>query len=122
MLDVRTEQAIGAAIEVHRALGPGLLESAYSACLAIELAERGIPTRTEVLLPVRYKGNDVGAAYRLDFVVYGDVVLEVKSVEKLSRLHVAQLLTYMKLGGYRTGVLLNFNAPVLKDGIIRLVL
>ncbi|MBI3790898.1 MAG: GxxExxY protein [Gemmatimonadetes bacterium] len=119
--DVRTSRIIGAAIEVHRALGPGLLESAYAACLAVEFAERGIPAVGQLALPVQYKGIAVAARYRLDFVAFSEVVVEVKSVEQLLPVHTAQLLTYLKLGRYRTGLLLNFNVPALRDGIVRVV-
>ena len=120
--DVRTARIIGAAIEVHRALGPGLLESAYASCLAVELADRRVSFDREVPLPILYKGAHVDAEYRLDFVVESAVAVELKSVEALHRLHVAQLLTYMRLGSYRTGLLLNFNVPSLREGIIRLAL
>ena len=113
---------IGAAIEVHKALGPGLLESAYGACLAAELWERGIAFEREVPLPVRFKGHTLEIGYRLDFVVQGQVVVELKAVEKIMPVHEAQLLTYLKLSSMRTGLLLNFNAPYMRDGIVRRVL
>ncbi len=119
--DGRTERIIGAAIEVHRALGPGLLESAYASCLAVEFVARGIPARGQVALPVTYKGIAIAARYRLDFVAFDDVVVEVKSVEHLLPVHAAQLLTYLKLGRYRTGLLLNFNVSAMREGIIRIV-
>lgn len=117
-----TEQIIGAGIEVHKALGPGLLESAYQACLGFELEARGIPFRREVDLPVVYRGNMLSCGYRLDFDVAEAVVTELKCVDKLAPIHEAQLLTYLRLSGRRTGLLINFNVPVLKDGIIRRVL
>ena len=117
-----TEKIIGAAIEVHRALGAGLLESAYIICLAHELMLRGIRFRKEVDLPVVYKGINLDCGYRMDFVIEEKVVLEVKSVEKLAPIHEAQLLTYLRLSGNRIGLLNNFNAPVLKNQIIRRVL
>ncbi len=120
--DPRTSVVIGAAIEVHRALGPGLLESAYEACLIAELSERGIAAASQVPVAVRYKGQSIDVGYRLDLVVDDAVVVELKSVDRIHRIHVAQLLTYMRLGTYRTGLILNFNVPRLKDGIVRLVL
>ena len=119
MIDPRTGLVIGAAIGVHRAIGPGLLESAYCDCLAVEFPDRGIPVRGQVQLPVRYKGINLANRYRLDFVAFGEIVIEIKSVERLLPLHTAQLLTYLRLGGYRTGLLLNFNSPVLREGIVR---
>jgi GxxExxY protein len=117
-----TGQIIGAAIEVHRALGPGLLESAYQACLAHELALRGLSFAQERSLPVEYKGIRLECGYRLDFVVADKVVVELKAVEALDPVHEAQLLTYLKLTGCRVGLLINFNVPVLKNGIKRMVL
>lgn len=117
-----TEQIIGACIEVHRALGPGLLESAYEAALCHELKLRGVPFEKQVALPVTYKGTKLDCGYRLDLVVANLVLVELKSVETLERIHEAQLLTYLKLGGYKVGLLINFNVPMLKDGIIRRVL
>lgn len=118
--DALTEQIIGAAIEVHRALGPGLLESVYQECLALELGLRGLHFQSQLELPLNYKGLSLDAAYRLDLVVEQAVVIELKAVERLLPLHEAQLLTYLKLGGYSLGLLLNFNVPVLKDGIKRM--
>ena len=117
-----TEHVIGAAIEVHRNLGPGLLESAYEECLCRELGMRGIHFERQLELPIIYKGEPLDCGYRLDIVVEGEVVVELKSVETVLKIHEAQLLTYMKLGGYRAGLLINFNVPMLKDGIKRLVL
>jgi GxxExxY protein len=117
-----TKQIIGAAIEVHRALGPGLLESAYQSCLGYELEARGIQFQREVPLPVVYRGNTLECGYRIDFDVQGAVVVELKCVEKLGPIHEAQLLTYLRLAGRRTGLLINFNVPTLKDGVIRRVL
>jgi GxxExxY protein len=107
---------------VHRALGPGLLESAYEACLCFELSENRIPHRRQVPLPVTYKSVNLDCGYRLDLVVDDHLVLELKTVDRLLPIHEAQLLTYRKLGGFDTGLLLNFNAPVLKDGLKRMVL
>ena len=117
-----TERIIGAAIEVHRALGPGLLESAYEECLCYELSLDKLNVRRQVPLPVVYKGVKLGYGYRLDLIVEENVVVELKTVEKLLPIHQAQLLTYLKLGGFKTGLLLNFSSSVLKDGIKRIVL
>jgi GxxExxY protein len=117
-----TEKIIGAAIEVHRALGPGLLESIYQTCLAHEMALRGLRFEKEKPLPVEYKGVKLESGYRLDFVVDGKVVVELKAVDSIHDVHKAQLLTYLKLTGCKVGLLLNFNSAVLKDGIERLVL
>ena len=120
--DLTTNEIIGAAIEVHRHLGPGLLESAYEECLCWELAQAGIAVRRQVPLPVRYKGVELELGYRLDLLVQEQVIVELKTVEKLKPVHSAQLLTYLRLAGRQTGLLLNFNSAVLKDGIQRLVL
>ncbi len=117
-----TQRIIGAAIEVHRHLGPGLLESAYQRCLRYELELLGLPIEYERDLPVEYKGLKLDCAYRLDFLVCGQVVVEVKSVESLDKIHEAQLLTYLRIGGWKIGLIINFNVPVLKDGIKRRVL
>jgi len=117
-----TEAIIGAAIEVHRTLGPGLLESAYEECLCHELRLRGIPFERQRPLPVTYKGLDLECGYRLDLLVYDAVVVEIKAVEALQPIHEAQLLTYLKLGGWKVGLLINFSVPVLKNGIRRRVL
>ena len=117
-----TSNVIGAAIEVHRALGPGLLETAYQSCLSHELGLRDIPFKEQQPLPVRYKGRELDCGYRLDFVVADELVLEIKAVEKLLPIHEAQLLTYLRLGGWHTGLLLNFNVPLLRQGIRRFVL
>lgn len=114
-----TEQIIGSAIEVHRHLGPGLLESAYQVCLARELEVRGIPYQIEQPLRLEYKGIAVPSAYRIDLVVAEQVIVEVKAVETLNPISEAQLLTYLRLSGLRVGLLLNFNVAVLKDGIRR---
>ncbi|HVS82933.1 MAG TPA: GxxExxY protein [Pyrinomonadaceae bacterium] len=117
-----TRAIIGAAIEVHRQLGPGLLESAYLECLGRELILRGIPFEREKPLPLEYKGIRLECGYRLDLLVAGRVVVEVKSVEALAPVHDAQLLTYLKLGGWRVGLQINFNVAVLKNGIHRKIL
>ena len=116
-----TAKIIGAAIEVHKALGPGLLESAYESCLACELSLLKIGFERQVPLPVRYKSLPLDCGYRLDFLVENLVVLELKAVERLEAIHEAQMLTYLKLGGWRVGLLINFNVPVLKRGIRRLI-
>lgn len=117
-----TDRVIGLAIEVHRGLGPGLLESAYEACLCFELEQSGIPFIRQAPLQVIYRSVRLDCGYRLDIVVEEKLILELKTVERLLPLHDAQLLTYLKLGGLPTGLILNFNVPVLKDGIRRLVL
>jgi GxxExxY protein len=117
-----TKAIIGAAIEVHRALGPGLLESAYEECLCEELKLRGIPFERQKPLPVIYKGKQLDCGYRLDLVVANAVVLELKAIEAFAPIHDAQLLTYLRLGGWKVGLLINFNVPVLRDGIRRKVL
>ena len=115
-----TEAIIGAAIEVHRALGPGLLESAYAACLAYELRERGYKVLQEVPLPLVYKEIKLDCGYRLDLLVNDAVIVEVKSVERLAPVHEAQLLSYLKLADCKIGLLINFNVKMLKYGIKRL--
>ncbi|HXG65067.1 MAG TPA: GxxExxY protein [Blastocatellia bacterium] len=117
-----TQAVIGAAIEVHRALGPGLLESAYRACLCKELAVRGIPFERERPLPLEYKGIHLECGYRIDILVANAVVVELKAIEALAPVHQAQLLSYLRLGGWQVGLLINFHVPVLKDGIRRIVL
>src|SRR5579863_5200360 len=104
-----TEQIIGAAIEVHRQLGPGLLESVYEECMCEELRLRGIPFRCQIELPVTYKGFQTGGKYRIDLIVADEVLVELKSVERILGVHEAQLLTYLKLTGKRVGLLINFN-------------
>jgi len=116
-----SREVIGAAIEVHKALGPGLLESAYEECLCYELNARGIPFKRQVKLPILYKEMKLSAGYCMDIVVAGLLVLELKSVEKLMPIHKAQLLTYLRLSKIWLGLLINFNVPILKFGITRLV-
>lgn len=117
-----TERIIGCAIEVHRELGPGLLESAYEECLCFELRQNHLKFERQVALPVAYKGLELDCGYRMDVVVENSVILELKTVERILPVHEAQLLTYLKLSGMRVGLLLNFNSPVLIDGIRRRVL
>jgi len=115
-----TQNVIGAAIEVHRSVGPGLLESAYEECLCHELHLRGMQFERQVALAVEYKGVELDCGYRLDVVVEGKVILEIKCVEHVLPVHEAQLLTYLKMTGKRVGLILNFNVPVLmRGGIIR---
>src|SRR5688500_2504422 len=121
-VNVLTKEIIGAGIEVHRHLGPGLLESAYVRCLTRELWLRKIPIMRELPLPVIYKGIRLDCTYRLDLLVGDAVVVEIKPVESLTSIHEAQLLTYLKLGGWKVGLLINFNVEVLKTGIHRRVL
>jgi GxxExxY protein len=116
-----TGEIIGAAIEVHRELGPGLLESAYEQCLCHELSLRAVPFQRQVDLPVVYKGIQLDCGYRMDLIVGDRVVVELKTVDKLQPVHEAQLLTYLKLYHRQVGLLINFNVPVLKDGVKRLV-
>jgi len=115
-----TEAIIGAAIEVHRALGPGLLESAYVACLTYELRERGYKVLQEVPLPLVYKEVKLDCGYRLDLLVNDAVIVEVKSVESIAPIHDAQLLSYLKLANCKIGLIINFNVKMLKHGIKRL--
>lgn len=117
-----TDLTISATIEVHRHLGPGLLESAYQRCLRHELVLRKIEIASELPLPVLYKGIELDCSYRVDLLVMGLVVVEVKSVAALEPIHEAQLLTYLRLGGWKVGLLINFNVPILKTGIKRRVL
>ncbi|QDT51981.1 GxxExxY protein [Symmachiella dynata] len=117
-----SSEIFGAAIEVHRQLGPGLLESAYQRCLCHELNLREIPFRKEIELPVQYKGIRLDCAYRIDILVDEKIVLELKAVEQLDKIHEAQLLTYLKLSQKRVGLLMNFNVPLMKHGIKRMAL
>ena len=117
-----THEIIGAAIEVHRHLGPGLLESSYRECSCHELLIREVSFRREYGLPLQYKGIRLECGYRLDLLVGGLVVVELKAVERLAAIHDAQLLTYLRIGGWRVGLLINFNVAVLKEGIRRRIL
>ena len=120
--DPLTRKVIGLAIEVHRRLGPGLLESAYEECLCWEMKQADLNVQRQVALPIIYKDVKLDAGYRLDILVEGRLVLEVKAVQELLPIHEAQLLTYLKLSGMKVGLLLNFNVAVLKSGIKRLVI
>lgn len=120
--DPTTYAIIGAAMAVHRQVGPGLLESAYQACLEEELRHQGIPFVRERPIHLAYRSIQVRNAYRVDFVVAGRVVVEVKAIAEIAPIHEAQLLTYLRLTGLRTGLLINFHAPRLRDGIRRRVL
>jgi len=120
--DPVTEKVIGLAIEVHRHLGPGLLESAYEECLCYEFTQASIPFSRQVALPVIYKNVNLDCGYRMDIVVDELIILELKTVEKILPIHHAQLVTHLKLGNMKTGLLMNFNNAVLKDGIKRVVL
>jgi GxxExxY protein len=120
--DPLTDKVIGLAIEVHRALGPGLFESCYAECLAHELSLAGFSFQREVSVPLHYKSVVMECAYRLDFIVDDQLIVELKCVERFEPIHQAQLLTYLKLTGKKVGLLLNFNETLLKNGILRRVL
>jgi len=115
-----TGSVIGAAIEVHKALRPGLLESVYEECLCRELNLRGIPYQRQKEIPIEYKGSKLDCGYRIDILVAETLILEIKACESLQRIHEAQLLTYLKLTGLKVGLVINFNVPVLKEGIKRI--
>lgn len=116
-----THDVIGSAMEVHTALGPGLLESAYQACLCYNLSKNGIAFEKEKPMPVVFDEVHLNCGYRIDILVERELVIEIKSVERFTDVHLAQVLTYMKLGNFRTGLLVNFNVAHLKDGIRRVV-
>jgi GxxExxY protein len=117
--DPVTRQIIGAAIEVHRGLGPGLLESVYEEVLASELAGIGLDVKRQVAVPIKWRGRELGQPLRLDLVVADSVIVEVKAIEEVLKVHKAQLLSYMRLAGIRKGLLLNFHVSLLRDGITR---
>jgi len=123
MIDINelSSRIIGAAIEVHKALGPGLLESAYEKCLCHEFGLRGLSNERQKPLPVIYKGKELDCGYRLDVVVESTIILELKSCERIEPIHKAQLLTYLRLSGLHLGLILNFNVPVMRDGVVRIV-
>jgi GxxExxY protein len=120
--DELSGKVIGCAIEVHKNLGPGLLESAYERCLSYELTVAGLRHETQKELPIDYKGLKLDSGYRIDLIVENSVIVELKSAEKVLPIHEAQILTYMKLAGIKVGLLINFNVTKLKDGIKRFVL
>jgi GxxExxY protein len=120
--DIAGRAIVDAGLKVHRALGPGLLESAYERCLAHELISRGLVVRNQVPLPIVFEGLEIEAGYRLDLLVNDLVIVEVKAVDALAPIHEAQLLTYLKLSGCRLGFLMNFNVKLLKQGVRRLAL
>ena len=120
--DELSNKVIGCALKVHKTLGPGLLESAYEQCLCYELARAEIQFEKQKELPVKYQSVNIDCGYRIDILVQGVLVLELKSVDSLQRIHEAQLITYMKLSGVSTGLLINFNTVLLRDGIRRMVL
>jgi len=122
MYEELTEKIIGAAIEVHRILGPGLLEGVYEECFALELSLRGLAFQRQAPLPIEYKGRRVAADLKIDLWVEQQVILELKAVEKLLPVHEAQLLTYLRLSHTHVGLLINFHVSLLKDGIHRMVL
>jgi len=117
-----TEQVIGAAIEVHRAIGPGLIESIYDECLSHELGLRGLKFKRQMMVPVSYKGMNLNCGHRLDLLVEDTVVVELKAVERILPVHEAQLLTYLRMLNKPVGFIFNFNVPVLRNGIVRRVL
>ena len=119
--DPITEQIIGGGIEVHRALGPGLLESTYEACLCWELLARGMTVRRQLAVPLKYRGQTLNVGYRVDLLVEGEVVVEVKSVTRVAPIAEAQVLTYLKLLDLERGLLCNFNVTLFRDGITRLI-
>lgn len=125
-IDQRTEesarQVVDAGLKIHRALGPGLLESAYEHCLAHELALRGLSARKQVLLPILYEGQRLDAGFRIDLIVDERVIVEVKAVDALTSVHKAQILTYLKLSHLRLGLLMNFNVTLFREGLRRIVL
>jgi GxxExxY protein len=117
-----SERVIGLAIEVHQQLGPGLLESAYEECLCFELKQAGVNFARQAPLPVIYKGVRLDCGYRLDILVDRNLIIEIKSVDRLLPIHAAQMLTYLRLSGCKVGLLMNFNTALLKDGLRRFVL
>jgi GxxExxY protein len=120
--DVLSDKVIGCAIEVHKELGPGLFEKVYQQCMALELSNQGINFESEKPIGIHYKGTEIQYAYRLDLLIDNQIIVELKCVDKLTSLHEAQLLTYLKLTGLKTGLLINFNVPLLKQGLVRRVL
>jgi GxxExxY protein len=121
-VDAYASTAVDAALRVHRALGPGLLESAYEACLEYELRKRGLSVLRQVILPIRYEDVEVDGGYRLDLLVEECLILEVKAVETIVPIHTAQVMTYLRLSGIRLGLLMNFNSKLMKNGITRIAI
>jgi GxxExxY protein len=121
-IESSAKQTVDASIKVHRALGPGLLESVYETCLAHELRQRGLKVETQVMIPVVYDGVCLEAGLRLDLLINKQLIVEVKAVEQMSRIFKAQVLTYLKLADLRLALLINFNVPLLRDGIERVIL
>ncbi|ETJ48427.1 GxxExxY protein [Pseudoalteromonas sp. Angola-30] len=120
MEDLLTQKVIGCAIEVHKNLGPGLLESSYESCLIYELQQTGLSTKSQIKLPIKYKNTTIDAGYRLDILIPKQLIIEIKTVDKLLPIHTAQLITYLKLSGIKTGLLINFNQVKLIEGIKRI--
>ena len=120
MEDLLTQKVIGCAIEVHKNLGPGLLESTYESCLVYELQQTGLSTKSQIKLPINYKNTTIDAGYRLDILIPKQLIIEIKTVDKLLPIHTAQLITYLKLSGIKTGLLINFNQVKLIEGIKRI--
>ena len=119
--DALTKKIIGAAIQVHRALGPGLLESSYETCLIYELLQEGLKVERQKAIPIRYKDINLDCGYRLDLLVEEKIILEIKSVNELAKVHEAQLVTYLRLSGCQVGLLINFNVRILRQGIRRII-
>jgi len=117
--DFLTQQVIACAIEVHQQLGPGLLESSYESCLMYELRQAGLKAKSQVLLPINYKGLKIDAGYRLDILLPGQLIVELKAVDRLAPIHAAQVITYLKLSKIKTGLIINFNVRKLTDGVKR---
>ncbi len=120
-LDMLSKNVIGLTIEVHKNLGPGLLEKTYEECLCLELEESGFNYKKQVVLPITYKGKIINDAYRIDILVEDALIIELKTVQTLEKIHKSQLLTYLKLSDKKLGLLINFNVPLLKEGIVRVV-
>jgi len=120
-INVLSSKIIGAAIEVHKTLGPGLLESTYEECICHELRLQGLSFKRQESLPIEYKGKTLGCSYRLDIIVEDAIIVELKSCDRIEPIHRAQLLTYLKLSGRNLGLLLNFNVPAMREGIVRVV-
>ena len=121
-LNKLSQIVIGEAIEVHKELGPGLLESAYQACLFYSLIEKGLKVEKEKPMPIKFKNVEIDCGYRIDLLVEGELVLELKSVEELNNIHFAQVMSYLKMNNFRLGLLLNFNVKYLKQGIKRIII